>query len=772
MSKAAYRPIQEWFKLGLLSFLGVLLVVGGLLGWLQSSSSTAFSQTSDYGLKWEVANTPTQGRVGLLLNFPSIKITNTGTQKWTSSGNDAVRLGYRWFSSDGKPVPATGETAWDDLRANLPSDIPPGGSIIFPDFKVSVPAKADNYVLHLDLAQGPTGWFATKGASDYTTKISIAPKDTTPPTASVNFLPLFQTSTVFTVTWSGADEKDGSGLATYDVQYKVFGDKEWTDWLQTTSQTGVQFSGDNGKVYLFRARASDNAGNVGQYPDNEQAFTRINILAPSSRVASLAATSPSVFLVRWSGFDSVDGSDNQLFDLQYKDGDTGSWQDWQNATPATAAVFKGLNGHTYYFRCRATNFAGLRSEYSAVAQAATTVNTVLDSAYDSSVAIASSPISTTATTTPSATISTTLLPPASPTLTATTTASATPPATATPAATTGPQTSIFPLGVKNGDNDLGTSGFVIENPGSSDLDLFVRFNDHSGAPISTTVNGVTTKTSPDQASQIARVATLLVTVPAKGTKAVWAGNLGVPNYTGWVSLSASGPFQVTAIRLPKVGLPLEYLPSNPASNLFLPYVKKAGPSGSSAINLSNPGSVPADVQISYYDTDGQLIASDKRTLPILGSTRLATFNIATGNDERFEGSAVISSSTPLVASAEVPLADGSSATYNAVPGSSAVVPQLLFYKDISNFSTALVVQNAAKDGASVKIEYFDENGVAAGNNTIVVPGLGQTVIKQQDNLKDQAHFQGYVRVSADGGQIAVLALGTTTQLQNNQQQFP
>ena len=796
-------------KLSTLWVAGGLLMVLVLAGWLHIGTRAALSQVGDYGLKWEVANAPTTGRVGLLMTFSSIKISNTGNQKWLSSGNDAARLGYRWFYPDGKPVPTTGDTAWKDLRATLPDDIPPGGSIIFPDFQVAVPAKADSYVLHLDMGQGTDGWFATKGASDYTLKVNVAPKDNTPPTATVSFLPLFQVSTSFTVTWSGTDDPAGSGIATYDLQYKIFGDGNWTDWLQGTLQTSALFSGDNAKVYLFRARATDKAGNISTYPATEQASTHVSILPPSARVATLPALSPSVFLVRWSGFDSVDGSDNQLFDVQFMDSGSGIWQDWQNATPGTGAVFKGLSGHSYSFRCRATNYAGLRSEYTEAAQAATQVNSILDSSYNA-LADSSQPLTTTIQplVTPTVTVSSTLTPapslspaptlsqtvattPAIPplptttiTITATTgiTATTTVSATNTVSPTIAPvnplQTSaIFPLAVKNGDNNTGTMGIVIENPGDSPLDVFLRFSDHNGAPITTTVNGVSAKTSPDQAQQASRIATLLVTVQAKANRTVWAGNLPVAAYNGWVVLSAGSPFQATAVRLPKAGQPLTYAAPTPASKLYLPYFKKAGPTGSTFINLANPNTAPADVQITFYDaSNGQIIATKTYQVPILGSLRLATFDLATSNqanaasEERLSGSAIISASVPLAASVELPQADGSYSTYAALTKTSDVAPPVLFYKDLNGIGTALAIQNAAKDPATVKIEYFDMNGVVVGTDTVTVPAYGRALVVSPAVFPNQPHFQGRARVSAANGNLAVVAIGGPAGLPN--QQFP
>lgn len=847
---AAGRIVRNWRRVGGTSFLGLLLIVAALFWFLQAASGVAFSQASAYGLKWNVPNPPTEGRAGLKLTFSTVQVTNEGTQDWISNGSNAVTLGYRWYTTDNKFVTPVGDTYWQDLRADLPKDIPPGGSVIFPDFQVSVPAKPGNYVLHLDLVQGSSGWFAEKGATDFTTKITVVAKDTTPPTASVLMLPLFEVSTVFTVTWNGDDGKDGSGVANYDVQYQVLGNSDWTDWLLNTSQTAAQFSGENGKIYNFRARAVDKAGNIGKYSDNAQTTTRINILPPSARVASLQVQSPSVFLVRWSGFDSVDGSDNQIFDVQYKDGDNGTWQDWISSTPATAAVFKGEAGHTYYFRCRATNYAGLRSDYSDTPQASTTVNPILDAGYSSQVVSAtvvtisatntvtatasptvtatqapSASTTATASTTPTvtdvltgtvtpsgtaasgdaahlvvlaladdvsgtATITTSIgasqpltnTPGANPMITPTTTASATVTATAsaTPTATTtpaasGPQTTVFPLAVKNGTDDTGTSGIVVQNPSQNPLDVFVRFYDANGAPVTTTVNGVSSKTTPDQAQTISRIATKLITVPPNSSQTIWDSVIPVNAYNGWILLSADSGFNAWEVRLPKVGQPVTYASPTLSTTLYLPYLKKAGPTASSYVDLANPNTTPATVQITYYAAgNGQVVATEKLEIPMLGSLRLNTNNLIGDTNSAvsgFTGSAVITSTQALAGSVELPLADGTYASYPALVNAATTTGPLAFYSQATGYSSAVVIQNVSKQAASVKLDFVDGNGNSVASSTESVPAHSQVVVGQ-NALSSQPSFVGSVKATSDGAAIALVTIAGSSNLQANNQQFP
>ena len=89
--------------------------------------------------------------------------------------------------------------------------------------------------------------------------------DATRPSASVDMLPDAVDATTFAVSWSGSDN-GGSGIASYDVQYRDGLLSPWRDWLTNTTGTVATFTGaQRGHVYYLQARARDVAGNVQQY---------------------------------------------------------------------------------------------------------------------------------------------------------------------------------------------------------------------------------------------------------------------------------------------------------------------------------------------------------------------------------------------------------------------------------------------------------------------------------------------------------------------------
>jgi len=108
----------------------------------------------------------------------------------------------------------------------------------------------------------------------------VNPLDCLPPVATVKPLPFYVTAANFVVTWHGDDA--WSGIAEYDVQYRVGYEGDWVDWLTGTLAISATFTGVQGQTYFFRARARDNVGNAGQYSSEEwgQAFTSV-LLTPA-----------------------------------------------------------------------------------------------------------------------------------------------------------------------------------------------------------------------------------------------------------------------------------------------------------------------------------------------------------------------------------------------------------------------------------------------------------------------------------------------------------
>jgi hypothetical protein len=199
---------------------------------------------------------------------------------------------------------------------------------------------------------------------DYT-----ATGDTEPPTVTVDPLPAYSPRT-FTVSWSGSDE--GTGIATYDVQYRV-DDGPWQNWLTDVSVTSAEFTGESDRIYAFRARAVDIAGNVEDFADAE-ASTTVDAAAPVTTVNPLPPISDTMtFIFGWSGEDELSGI--AYYDVRYRVNGS-AWQLWQSQTLATSVPFTAQVDGIYQFEARAVDKVGNVEPFRGVPEASIAVDAV------------------------------------------------------------------------------------------------------------------------------------------------------------------------------------------------------------------------------------------------------------------------------------------------------------------------------------------------------------------------------------------------------------
>jgi len=132
----------------------------------------------------------------------------------------------------------------------------------------------------------------------------------------------------------------------------------------------VNFSQDYPTLYWQVTASND----VGTNASGDQLFG-IDRTVPSCAVQPLpAVTYESVFQVNWSGSDNLAGI--RTFDVQYLDSGRDVWSDWFTGIPVakTYDLFTGQPGHTYSFRCRATDNANNTGNYPANADTSTKID--------------------------------------------------------------------------------------------------------------------------------------------------------------------------------------------------------------------------------------------------------------------------------------------------------------------------------------------------------------------------------------------------------------
>jgi len=112
--------------------------------------------------------------------------------------------------------------------------------------------------------------------------------DTTPPASKVNALSATQTTTSFTVGWTGTDAT--SGIA----YYRIYNSRDGGPvvlWRADVASTSASFTGVEGSRYCFYSRAMDNAGNWEAAPASYDACTQVAHRGPITSSVSPASVS-------------------------------------------------------------------------------------------------------------------------------------------------------------------------------------------------------------------------------------------------------------------------------------------------------------------------------------------------------------------------------------------------------------------------------------------------------------------------------------------------
>ena len=112
------------------------------------------------------------------------------------------------------------------------------------------------------------------------TKQALITIDNTAPTSSVAALPATESSTSFTVSWSGSDG-DGSGIAYYNVYVSDDGGP-FDPFQMNTTATSATFTGQPGHTYSFISIATSNVGINQPAPSTGQATTQILATPPQA----------------------------------------------------------------------------------------------------------------------------------------------------------------------------------------------------------------------------------------------------------------------------------------------------------------------------------------------------------------------------------------------------------------------------------------------------------------------------------------------------------
>jgi hypothetical protein len=155
--------------------------------------------------------------------------------------------------------------------------------------------------------------------------------------------------------------------------YYRIGDGPW--------RSGTSFAVMEEGVVSFSYYSADVAGNI-ETP--RTGSVKIDRTPPFVYAYADSHSASSSFTVHWTGSDNA--SDIAAFDVQYKVGPGGQWQNWMSVNPPQeSGLFSGaLPGKCYYFRARARDRAGNEQPYPAAADVYVCVDPLLNGSFERS----------------------------------------------------------------------------------------------------------------------------------------------------------------------------------------------------------------------------------------------------------------------------------------------------------------------------------------------------------------------------------------------------
>jgi hypothetical protein len=114
----------------------------------------------------------------------------------------------------------------------------------------------------------------------------------------------------FKVSWTGSDPLPQSGIAAYDVQYKVGPKGTWQTWKTSTTAKSATLKGKAGNTFYFRALAKDNAGNESVWSTTKKTivpYDNNSLIASRSGFGSTAKSLSSGFYLGTTRYSTKKG---------------------------------------------------------------------------------------------------------------------------------------------------------------------------------------------------------------------------------------------------------------------------------------------------------------------------------------------------------------------------------------------------------------------------------------------------------------------------------
>ncbi|OGS46155.1 MAG: hypothetical protein A2539_03035 [Elusimicrobia bacterium RIFOXYD2_FULL_34_15] len=235
------------------------------------------------------------------------------------------------------------------------------------------------HVQSVDGVANSSSWSAYRNLVIISTEVPdiIAPE----PPSNISVSPNSWTNTnSFSINWTNPN--NDSGIKT-GAWYKIGTEPASnSDGIWQANNPIVIMSSEG--IKTIHIWLEDNLGNK-SYLNYSTAELYLDQTAPMSSVQSLNQyVNTNSFNINWLGNDAT-GSQLRSFDVQYKVGSTGTWNDWLTNTELDSSYFGPTlpvlvqDGQTYYFRSRSKDNAENVESYPNTADASITVDTSVPS---------------------------------------------------------------------------------------------------------------------------------------------------------------------------------------------------------------------------------------------------------------------------------------------------------------------------------------------------------------------------------------------------------
>ena len=201
MTRALNAPLYQTFDSKTYNFVSWSDVGAATHNIATPASATTYTATyaqAALGAAY-IGFPPTSWAPGQTVSI-SMTVTNTGTEAWSATGTNAVRLGV-YFSGNSDAI---NDWTSEPLRFDLPGNVAPGASAVVVA-TIAAPATAGTYVLRQRMVKGDSTWFIPLQVN--TVIVADASYSSSPPASALSGQTITYTMTVTnlgTQTWNAA----------------------------------------------------------------------------------------------------------------------------------------------------------------------------------------------------------------------------------------------------------------------------------------------------------------------------------------------------------------------------------------------------------------------------------------------------------------------------------------------------------------------------------------------------------------------------------------